>query len=135
MCHNKEVQIEGDTTHFPARSILFNFLLFVNFYAVICVKRISLDVDAPTTSFSVPDNLVNIRILVLESIASQKIQNPFHALAWMLVNKRNCFFIACKKRTLLKSDFSFIGDGYYHNKILKKNICRLIFISSMIQGK
>ena len=48
--------------------------------------------------------------ILLESIASQKIQNSFHALAWMLVNKRNCILIAGKKRTLLNSDFSFIGD-------------------------
>ena len=84
------------------------------------MKRISLDVDAPTTSFSVPDNLVNIRILVLESIASQKIQNTFHALAWMLVNKRNCFFYRMQEENTFKIGFHFYRRRLLPQQDLKK---------------
>ena len=99
------------------------------------MKLISLDVDAPRMSFSVSDNLVNIGILILESIGSEQIQNPFHAFGMDVGEQKELFFIADKKRKLLNSDFSYGGGCYYHNKIFKNNICRLIFISSVIQGK
>ena len=82
------------------------------------MKRISLDVDAPTTSFSVPENLVNIRILCTGVYSKSEDPESISRFAMDVGEQKELFFfMAGKKRTLLKSNFSFIGDGYYNNTI------------------